>query len=211
MKKTLLRLCALILSVVFVVPAVAQEKDGNIVLNYSDIFNCVVNGLPTAVWERTEENGKKLLRVAPNTESELYTEVSSKKAISLDSWGLDKYKIDFTKYKYVTIEYKYTSKHPADAVPQLYILKQKVLSKTVHITADDPVVSGSFSEMTFYIPNISGLILTPDTPYISQLHFFPFGDMYVNELDAEDSLLIGNITFSTEEFSKKNCTTCCTS
>ena len=199
MKKTLLRLCALILSVIFVVPAVAQEKDGNIVLNYSDIFNCVVNGLPTAVWERTEENGKKLLRVAPNTESELYTEVSSKKAISLDSWGLDKYKIDFTKYKYVTIEYKYTSKHPADAVPQLYILKQKVLSKTVHITADDPVVSGSFAKMTFYIPNIEGLILTPDKPYISQLHFFPFGDMYVNELDAEDSLLVGNITFSTQD------------
>ena len=174
-------------------PFVCRAEDNSIVLAYSDIFNCVVNSLQTAKWERQTENGNKYLRVVPDTESELYTEISASKPISLDSWGLDKYKIDFTKYRYVTIEYKYTSKHPADTVPVLNILKQKVLSSSVKISADDTIISGKNAKMTFYIPNISGLILTPDTPYISQLHLYPFGEMYVNALDAEDEIIIGNI------------------
>lgn len=199
MKKIFSFIMSLLLSFMSFTYLAGASESTDIVLAYSDIFNCVVDGLSTAVWERTAENGKKLLRVAPNTESELYTNVSSKKAIALDSWGLDKYKIDFTKYRYVTIEYRYTSKHPTDAFPILSILKQKVLSSTAKITADNPIVSGNFSSMTFYIPDISGLVLTPDTPYISQLHFFPFGEMYVNALDTEDELFIGNIIFSEKD------------
>lgn len=196
MKKAFIRLCAFILAVIIVIPFTVAAEDSDIIIDYSEIFNCVVNGLPTAVWERIEKDGKKLLRVRPDTDSELFTGTNSKKAISLDSWGLDKYKIDLTKYRFVTIEYKYTSKDPLNVTPKLDILKQKVLSRTAKVTADHPIVSGRTANITFFIPDISDIILTPNTPYISQLHFLPFGDTAVCELDAADELLIGKITFT---------------
>lgn len=175
----------------------------DIILDYSDIFNCVVDLLPTAVAEKAEIEGKKAVRVIPDTSSSLFNDKSAKKSIALDSWGLSKYKIDFTKYKYITIEYKYTSKAPCDAYPKLHLLPQKVLKKRVDLTADDRLVSGRYSSMTFFIPDISELILTPDAPYISQIHFFPFGDTAVCEQDATDELIIGKITFSATD-PKKN-------
>lgn len=182
---------------------VFAADDADIVLDYSDIFNCVVDLLPTAVAKKEETDGKKIVKIVPDTESALFTDTNSKKSISLDSWGLTKYKIDFTKYKYVTVEYKYSSKYPCKAHPKLNLLPQKVLKKRIQLTADDELVSGRYANMTFFIPDISEQILTPDAPYISQLHFFPFGDIYVNELDAEDELIIGKITFSVND-PKKN-------
>ncbi|MBR5307910.1 MAG: S-layer homology domain-containing protein [Clostridia bacterium] len=168
----------------------------DIVLRYSDIFNCVVDGQPTAKAVKDSVDGEKILRVTPDTESALFTDKNAKKSISLDSWGLDKYKIDFTRYRYVTVEYKYTSPTPVKTYPKLHILPQKVLTTKVSLTADDELVSGRFASMTFYIHDLTELIKTPETPYISQLHLFPFGDEYVNMLSASDEIIIGKITFS---------------
>ncbi len=196
MNGILQRILSFWLAIMLIVPFGSFAAQEDIVIDYPDIFNSIVDLVPTAVTDKTEDDGKKFLKVAPDIASSLYTDAGSKKKISLDSWGLDKYKIDFTKYKYISVEYKYISKEPCEEYPILHILPQKVLSKRVNITADDRLVSGRYANMTFFIPDISELILTPEKPYISQLHFLPFGETYVNELDAGDELLIGKITFS---------------
>lgn len=201
-KKLFLLLFIFVFLPAFAVLGAESESDSGagskLSLSYSDIFSAVTDGIPTVIAEKGELDGEKFVKIVPDTGSSLYKDTQNSKRVSLDSWGLSKHKIDMNVFTFVSVDYLYKSESPSDSYPMLHVLPQKVLKKRIDVTADAPLVQGKRSRMTFFVNsgnNISDLILTPDEPYYSQIHFFPFGDTTVNELHAKDELYIYSVTF----------------
>lgn len=180
---------------------VAEYPD--IVIPYVDVFNAVTDNVPTVKAEKCKVDGVSCMKFVPNTESVLFTSADSSKKVSLDSWDFKKYKIDLNVYKYISVDYTYKSNHPIETYPTMHLLPQKVLKKRVNLTADDVIVQGRRTKMTFYTGDLSTMISNPQEPWLMQIHFHPFGYAEVNALTAKDELYVWEITFSAND-PKKN-------
>ncbi len=172
---------------------VKEEKD-SITMPYSDIFCCVVDGVKSAVTEKLEKDGRKYLSVKPDTESEVYLDNTVTKSIKLDAWSLDRYNIDLSEYRFITVEYIYTSAKPYDRRLQMDVLKSKSLLKTYKVPSEQDIEAGKTSLAVFTVPEVE--YVSQDYRLLGQLHFYPFGTYNVCQLDPNDEILIGDITFS---------------
>ncbi|MBR5308304.1 MAG: S-layer homology domain-containing protein, partial [Clostridia bacterium] len=120
-------------------------------------------------------------------------------AVAVDGYGAEPLKIDVTKYNYVTMEYKLVTKADTEYKPYIRFLPGAgpVLTKTADVPANEKtLVKNEWSTMTFNMGSAVKPLVAPGKQFLTQLHFYPFGNITPSNFSEGDHILIGNVTFS---------------
>ena len=198
-KKTLSAvLCALLtVGTLMFTYASADDADSISMAYTNGICVGIVDREGTALIEKDMvEDGKDVVKITPIPDGEN----SASKHIRLDAYELDKHKFDFTKYNYITIEYKYVTPTPAYTDKMVIAIlpgKTKFMKEYTMYSSINPIVSDGWQTAVFDITNIESKMTDPENnPYLWQFHLHPFGSAKAATLTENDIMYIGNITFS---------------
>ncbi len=172
-------------------PAVSEE--GVLVIPYTKIQKGNVDKKIKAEVTTVEDPEKgEVVKISPLPDS------TESGAVVVDGYGFENHKVDFRKYRYLTIEYKFSSDYDQDVMPQINFLPgtAKVLKSTVTAVSPETLKKGEWSTIVLPVSKV-GEYMNEDKEFLTQLHFYPFGTKLVpSTFKAEDYILIGNWTFT---------------
>ncbi|MBR5309364.1 MAG: S-layer homology domain-containing protein [Clostridia bacterium] len=196
MKKLALLLSALLFAGTVSFTAFASATHPDIVIPYAKIAKGQVDRKSHSLCEIVTDSAKgEVYKVKPNPET---AETGS---ISIDSWNLTNYKVDFNHYNTITIEYKYTSDTNVEYFPNVNISNyggKTLKSGWKPVAATDPLVKNEWSkvkiDLSAFLKNNVGT-----DGILWQMHLYPFGMASVKDLTSNETILISSLTFSAEE------------
>ncbi len=183
-------------------PAVTPSPSGSAQQNAESVSFAYADGICKGAVDRkdnvtvtvgAEYEGKNTVKIVPNPSG-----TKAGNSISLDAYELTKYGFDLSKFKYISIEYKYDAAIPAySGKMQLHLLGSKgILKKRIDVSSNESITTGGWNTATFsFGPMLTGNLGDGDTN-LWQFHFFPFSGTSASKLTENDVLYIGNITFT---------------
>ena len=175
--------------------ASAEESPNELVISYTKIQKGNVDNKQRANIDATYSDKDKgtVVKVEPLPDTPETTPVA------VDGYGAEPLKIDVRKYNYVTMEYKLVVKNDMDFKPYIRFLPGAgpVLTKTADVGANEKeLVKNEWSTMTFNMGSAVKPLVASGKQFLTQLHFYPFGNITPSNFTAGDYILIGNVTFS---------------
>ncbi len=174
----------------------ASERSEKIAIDLADYNVCISNGGDGATLENTLYEGRKVIKVIPNTKA-----VKSK-GINIDGWQYTGADVDLSYYKWFAVSYKYETNNPLDANMQINIMTNGGILKSVFGNASREKLEAN--KWAFAVFDMTGVdsALNPDstTHVLKQMHFYPFGDK-INcvDMNADDVMYINQMMFFRDE------------
>ncbi len=166
-----------------------------------------VDSKPSGKLEVTTEDGKKVLKFTVDKSAEFANTM-----VNFEGSGFSRLGAAYDTYRYMSIEYKYVSKNPVytGAFSGQLCNSNKVLaSGAVGVTGTPLVASGkwetAYFDLTKYVDG--KLANDKDVHTINHIHVRPFGSTKGSELDPDDVIYIGKVTFSEENLMPGGTTT----
>ncbi len=179
------------------IPAAAQGADSDegflFSFNYAEKVNGIVDKKNTAELEKTELDGKKVLKVIPDSVNALDTK------LRLDCYSLAIPAKDIESARFMTIEYKYDA-------PEQYKLAEKMkvslysngnaLKSSFSVNSMESIKSGEWTTAVFDVSKIGEVIDTTAGNIFKQFHFFPYGEgANPANMSDEQVMYIGDVSF----------------
>ncbi len=120
--------------------------------------------------------------------------------VNIDGYGLASHKIDVSKYNYLSVDVFVSAKESviSEIKPHINFLpgSDKVFARAVSVQSNETLVPGTWMTLTFNIGGKLKPALNADKQYLSQIHFYVFGNTTPASFSAEDYMLVGNFKFS---------------
>ena len=149
MKKLLTATLALLMAISCINIALAQSTDSKegllFTFSYQEKNSGVVDHKTSAILDKVTEDGKKALKVVPNTED---TETK----LALDCYSLRYPAKDIEHARYMTIEYKYVCPEEYANVGAMHVILSpggKALKKSIPVNAKQNTKAGEWSVAIF--------------------------------------------------------------
>ena len=181
-----------------------EVGDGYIRFDYSAISSGLSSGKPDAVIEKNVTfNGKVAVKFTPQPAD------AQGASFALDSYSIHQFakegvKVTLPDYKFIGVTYYYDTEDPTyrNKPMSISILpgSTKVTTAYVSASANNNIVTGKWTTAYFNLSDAMTGKVNPDTdtPYISQIHFRPFGSLKPSELLETDVLYVADMTFYKE-------------
>ncbi len=164
----------------------------DITIPYSEIAQGQVDRKDYSICEKTTDSEKgNVYKLTANPDA------SADGVPTIDSWALDKYKINLNHYKTLRIEYKYTSKSDTKYYP--YVAMSAYGGKTLKAwkgtNAKNSLKKDEWTTIEVDLGGITNGNLGTDG-ILWQMHIAPFGQVKCKSLTDGESILISKITFT---------------
>ena len=195
---TLLLMCISVLAEPY------EVGDGYIKFDYNAISNGIASGKADAKVEKNVSfNGKTAVKFTPTPDT------AEGAGYALDSYSLHQFAkkgvtITLPDYKFIGITYYYDTTDPTYRNKPMGISilpgSTKVTTGYVSASANNNIVTGEWTTAYFNLSDPMVGKVNPDTttPYVSQVHFRPFGTLKPAELLETDVLYVADMTFYKE-------------
>ncbi len=181
-----------------------EVGDGYIKFDYNAISNGIASGKADAKVEKNVSfNGKTAVKFTPTPDT------AEGAGYALDSYSLHQFAkkgvtITLPDYKFIGITYYYDTTDPTYRNKPMGISilpgSTKVTTGYVSASANNNIVTGEWTTAYFNLSDsmVGKVNLDTTTPYVSQVHFRPFGTLKPAELLETDVLYVADMTFYKE-------------
>lgn len=168
---------------------------GDYVIPFRDICGSPVNNKGTATVNRKAEfDGKEVVSIVPSHATAQTTEIKIDSATT----NVESYSIDVEGYKYVGIKYYYESKKPVNAAINLSFLSNGgKLKASKSQNAMTKLKVGEWTTAYFDMSVFTKNNVNAEGIF-KQFHFYPFGMVPIDTVDAGDIMYIQTMTFYRE-------------
>ncbi|MBR5307487.1 MAG: S-layer homology domain-containing protein [Clostridia bacterium] len=196
MKKLLTAVLSILMAISCINIALAQTADSKEGLlfsfSYQDKNNGVVDHKTSAIIDKVTEDGKKALKVVPNTED---TETK----LALDCYSLRYPAKDIEHARYMTIEYKYVCPEQYANVGAMHVILSpggKALKKSIPVNAQQNTKAGEWSVAVFDVSEIADNLDLTEGNIFKQFHLYPFGKSANPQTMSKDQVMyIADVSF----------------